>query len=381
VKTLDRRSDVWSLGVVLCECLTGRRLFKSESELEILRMIIEDTPAAVRSLRPEVPAAIDSLLSAVFAKHRDDRLGSCAEFADYVWAVFREEGYQTDQQALAAFFRKSLPERCASLDRLLAGEDWHLEPTCASPSSGSFRGTDFQSGIAPVQSRAAPVTGGFNALHSSQVSLSAPMLAPAVTQAVPAQPAAGRTYHVITIAAVGLALMSLGGVAALAMKLRAQQPTQASSQSQPSQQTQPSSTPRVEPAANTTPSNAAQAQPQPVNTTTVPSASQRTPISPHLHHTPAERRTAPRGNLVGSTPVLAPAPISSPSSHSHRSTNQTGTSESGSATSTRATPTANARPVEQSNNSSPSGSSGRPHNDSSNDTARPRSTMSTIREW
>jgi hypothetical protein len=165
VKNLDRRSDLWSLGVVLWECLAGRRLFKSDSELEILRMVTEETPASVRSVRPDVPEAVDSLLAGVFAKNRDDRLGSCAEFADYLWAVFREEGFTTDQAKVAEYFRKSLPDRCAALDRLVAGEDWHLEPTSAGPGSGSFNGTDAHSGVAPMQHRPVPMgaTGGFSA--------------------------------------------------------------------------------------------------------------------------------------------------------------------------------------------------------------------------
>jgi serine/threonine-protein kinase len=45
---IDRRSDVFSLGIVLWETLALKRLYRSESELEILRMIVDDPPVPIR---------------------------------------------------------------------------------------------------------------------------------------------------------------------------------------------------------------------------------------------------------------------------------------------------------------------------------------------
>lgn len=171
VKNIDRRSDLWSLGVVLWECLAGKRLFKSDSELEILRMVTEETPASVRSVRPEVPEAIDQLLRSVFAKNRDDRIGSCAEFADYLWAVFREEGFTTNEQVLSEYFQQMLPDRCQALDRLLSGsnENWKLEPMQSGSGSGSFQGTDPRSGAVALPIPKGP-TGSFPAFESNLAS-------------------------------------------------------------------------------------------------------------------------------------------------------------------------------------------------------------------
>jgi serine/threonine-protein kinase len=377
VKTIDRRSDLWSLGVVLWECLAGRRLFKSESELEILRMVTEDTPAAVRSVRPEVPAAVDSLLGAVFAKNRDDRLGSCAEFADYIWAVFREEGYQTDQRTLAEFFRKSLPERCAALDRLVAGEDWHLEPTSAGPGSGSFSGTDAHSGVAPMQPRAPLATGGFSAVHSSQVIYPAPTLAPAVTQAVPAPPAERGKSNIITIAAVGVALVSLGGVAALAAKLRTQQPTPAIAQPQPAR---PATPPRVEPVAN---SPVTVAQPQPALNVVAPAgntASSNARNSGHSRNGAPDRRAATRNSNGGATLVLGTTnttPSANPQPSNNSSSSENGSAGRSTASANTATTTPTRQATQPSNDSSNGSSSG----SSNNSPSGSGGTMSTIRGW
>lgn len=58
---LDARSDVFSLGVVLHEALSGRRLFKRENELAILRDILEGEVKPPSELRPEVPKALDAI--------------------------------------------------------------------------------------------------------------------------------------------------------------------------------------------------------------------------------------------------------------------------------------------------------------------------------
>src|ERR1700694_3433182 len=56
-KPVDRRADIWSFGVVLCEMLTGKRLFSGDSAAEILASVIKDEPkldALPASVRPIV---------------------------------------------------------------------------------------------------------------------------------------------------------------------------------------------------------------------------------------------------------------------------------------------------------------------------------------
>src|SRR5262249_37049347 len=51
---LDRRSDIFSLGVVLHEALTGRRLFAGRSPADAIRRILEEEPPDPRSIQPDV---------------------------------------------------------------------------------------------------------------------------------------------------------------------------------------------------------------------------------------------------------------------------------------------------------------------------------------
>jgi len=71
--SIDARADVFSLGCVLFECLTGEPAFGGQHAAAILtKVLFEETPSA-RSVRPEVPAALDELLCRMLSKRREER--------------------------------------------------------------------------------------------------------------------------------------------------------------------------------------------------------------------------------------------------------------------------------------------------------------------
>jgi serine/threonine-protein kinase len=70
--TIDRRADVWSLGVCLWEALTGRRLFKRKNEMEVILAIREGSIPRLSALVPDIPPMLEEIV--VQALERDVEL-------------------------------------------------------------------------------------------------------------------------------------------------------------------------------------------------------------------------------------------------------------------------------------------------------------------
>jgi hypothetical protein len=79
---VDPRADVYSLGVVLYQCLTGRPPFAHSDVGALLWAQGHQDPPPVTSLRPNLPKALDKVLATALAKRPQDRYGTCMELAD-----------------------------------------------------------------------------------------------------------------------------------------------------------------------------------------------------------------------------------------------------------------------------------------------------------
>ena len=67
-KTVDHRSDIFSLGVVFYEMLTGQRPFRRDSPASLLSSILQDTPPSVTELNPKVPRDLAKFCRRCLAK-------------------------------------------------------------------------------------------------------------------------------------------------------------------------------------------------------------------------------------------------------------------------------------------------------------------------
>ena len=69
----DRRSDIWSLGVVICETVTGRLPFAGEVEAALTYSILQAEPEPLTALRADVPIELDRIVEKALAKTADER--------------------------------------------------------------------------------------------------------------------------------------------------------------------------------------------------------------------------------------------------------------------------------------------------------------------
>lgn len=79
-ETVDLRTDVFSLGIVLWELLAKERLFVAENELGILKKIREGKIPSVRKLNPNVPEELERIVNKALAKSTLERYQTCADF-------------------------------------------------------------------------------------------------------------------------------------------------------------------------------------------------------------------------------------------------------------------------------------------------------------
>ncbi len=268
-KELDRRSDIWSLGVVFWELLTGRQLFGGPSEATAMRAVLEAPIVPPSVARPGVPKELDDVVLRCLARSPAERFPTAAALSEALSALKPKRGPPVTAAVLAEWLRALFPDLYARRLEL-------VEQARQMTADGVLRVSRMLSQPDIETHRMSELT-----------------------------PAPKKTRRLLWPGAAALALVALGAFAVVRSRStpRNAQPS-SSAAAAPAATARALAAPKAEPAKNDAPLSPAE--------TDAPSAPPSSSAAPDL--APADRAPAPAPRVRAAAPASTSSPASEPGS-------------------------------------------------------------------
>ncbi|MFQ5652501.1 MAG: protein kinase [bacterium] len=89
---VDHRTDIWALGAVLYETVSGQQPFKGDNDLVVMYSIVNEAQAQIRELRDDIPTELQQIIDKALAKDRNDRYQSLDEMIKDLKSLTRRKG-------------------------------------------------------------------------------------------------------------------------------------------------------------------------------------------------------------------------------------------------------------------------------------------------
>jgi len=109
-KDLDQRSDLFSVGVVLYEMLTGTHPFRTDNEIGTIERVRTGKYTPVSQINPEVPFTLETVVDRALQVDRDDRYPSATAFKEALDKFFHDAGFIFTHATLASYVKGLFPE-------------------------------------------------------------------------------------------------------------------------------------------------------------------------------------------------------------------------------------------------------------------------------
>jgi len=127
-ESVDQRSDLFSLGTVLYELLTGKQPFASENYMGVIQNIINKEIPGIRDVNSAVPEAVEEIVARALARNREERFQSAREFREAIEQVLGLEGLNRALSAVPVLLERNTDTRMIP-----------VSPTAMTPNSINMR--------------------------------------------------------------------------------------------------------------------------------------------------------------------------------------------------------------------------------------------------
>ncbi|HLL52620.1 MAG TPA: protein kinase [Myxococcaceae bacterium] len=307
---VDARTDVFALGIVLWEMLTGGRLFEGDSDVAVLRAVQQSAIAPPARLNPDVPPELDAIVMRALERDAATRYQTAQELERALASFVLQHAKSIDDTDLGAYLRTLFADELSG-----AGEGTHVTatrtPTPAAAEQPREPTVAMRKGAAPsapTEPPDRPLSPDEDPHASTQVAerhrpAPASVATNGASVSVPAPAKGGRR---LLMGAVAVLCVVGGGAGALA--LRGSGSSSGSSAAAPrAEAPAPSAVPASSPPRSEPPAVVAAAEPAPVaapaadGTTPAPAAPPSEPVKPAAD-TPAPGQVVP---AVASSPAPA----------------------------------------------------------------------------
>lgn len=109
-KNVDARSDIFALGIVLWELLTGETLFHGDNEFVTMERVRQAVALPPSQRNPAVPPELDQIVLSALARDRHQRYQTAAELAEDISRFLHGHGHSSHRKRLAAWMRSEFAE-------------------------------------------------------------------------------------------------------------------------------------------------------------------------------------------------------------------------------------------------------------------------------
>jgi eukaryotic-like serine/threonine-protein kinase len=204
---VDRRADIFSVGVMLWEAATERRMWKGMDEFAIMqKLFTNDIPCSPREVNPDVPEEIERICARALAPDPADRYATAAEMQKDIDSFLRSTGEHLPNSEIGQFVAELFEDRKKEIKAIIEHQIANLEQETTSLQQ--------KKSIAVVQLADPPSStstpASMNGTHASGFSTIPRVTTPPVDSDIIAQPSSWRRKALPAIALLAVVGVTVG---------------------------------------------------------------------------------------------------------------------------------------------------------------------------